>query len=331
MTPQAALLAGLTVGGLSCLAVQGGLLLGFLARRNEDRGERDGLWTVVAPIGAFLMAKIAAYTLLGFGLGLLGSRLQLTLSSRLWLQAAAGAFMVLSGIRLFFPRWLPWLELQPPASIRRLVRHSARLRAWFAPALLGFLTILIPCGTTQAMEASAVATASPTAAAAILFAFTIGTAPLFIVVGVLARGTALLRRRVTTAAAIVVIALGIFSVNGVLVAIDSPYALQNEMASLRVLLNDSTDDAPATSRVTIAVAASGYSPSELTVPAGTPVKISLERHGTLGCTSLFVIPRLGVSQDIREGDRIITATFPERGSYRFTCGMGMYSGVITAV
>lgn len=332
MTPQAALLAGLTVGGLTCLAVQGGLLLGLMARRSEDHSETEGGWTrLVAPVGAFLIAKITAYTLLGFGLGLLGSRLQLPLGARLWLQAAAGVFMILSGLRLFFPHWLPWLDIHPPASIRRIVRNSTRLRIWFAPALLGFLTVLIPCGTTQAMEVSAITTASPAAGAAILFAFTLGTVPLFIVVGILARGTALLRQRVTTGAAIVVIALGIYSVNGVLVAIDSPYAFQNEVASLRGLLNGSSESTPATGRVTIAVAASGYSPSQLTVPAGAPVTIALERHGTLGCTSLFVIPKLGVSQDIREGNRTITATFPQPGSYRFTCGMGMYSGVINAV
>lgn len=331
MTPLAALIAGLTTGGLTCLAVQGGLLLGVLAKRDENQ-KAERTWTsIIAPIGAFLVAKLIAYTLLGLGLGLLGSKLQLSLTARLWLQVAAGVFMILSGIRLFFPRWLPWLDIHPPASVRRFVRHSARTQTSFAPAILGFLTILIPCGTTQAMELAAITTGSAFEAAAILFAFVLGTAPLFVVVGILARGTAVLQRRLTAGAAIVVVTLGLYSINGVLIATDSAYSAQNITASVRKVFSPKEQTTETVSRVTIVVAPNGYSPSRVTVPAGQAVQIALERQGALGCTSLFLIPKLSIQTDISRGNKVVTATFPEPGSYRFTCGMGMYSGVIDAV
>src|SRR5689334_2836568 len=85
-----AFVTGLTTGGLSCLAVQGGLLASSLAHQIEQdyleqaaqnkkqRGKRNQPKphsSSAFPIFLFLIAKIVAYTLLGALLGLLGSYL----------------------------------------------------------------------------------------------------------------------------------------------------------------------------------------------------------------------------------------------------------------
>jgi plastocyanin len=164
-----------------------------------------------------------------------------------------------------------------------------------------------------------------------MLAFTLGTAPLFILIGVLARGTAVLQRRLTALAAIVVMGLGVYSINGALVAFDSPYSFQNEVAAFRAAFGAREEMAAARSEVTIAVSATGYAPASVTVPAGEPVSISLQGQGALGCVSVFLIPKLSIVANLRQGTTLVTATFPERGRYRFTCGMGMYSGIIDAV
>src|SRR3989344_5932174 len=117
MTPIAAFLTGLSTGGLTCLAVQGGLLVGLLARRQEDPTASTRWQILLLPVAAFLLAKLAVHSALGFGLGWLGDSIQLTTVARIWLQTFAGLFMLLAGIRLFFPHWLPWLTISPPASI----------------------------------------------------------------------------------------------------------------------------------------------------------------------------------------------------------------------
>src|SRR5712691_6491817 len=73
--------------------------------------------------------------------------------------------------------------IQPPKFLTRLVRKQSKSQAMFAPALLGAFTIFIPCGTTQAMMALAVASGKPLLGAAILFAFVLGTSPVFFVLG----------------------------------------------------------------------------------------------------------------------------------------------------
>src|SRR5215208_3554334 len=83
-----AFVTGLTTGGLSCLAVQGGLLASSLAHQIEQdyveqaaqkkTKKKSKVQTPVhsnsaLPILLFVIAKIIAYTLLGALLGLLGS------------------------------------------------------------------------------------------------------------------------------------------------------------------------------------------------------------------------------------------------------------------
>jgi sulfite exporter TauE/SafE len=279
------------------------------------------------------VAKIFIYSLLGFGLGAVGSKLQITSAVSFWLQFVAGMFIIVTGLRLIWPSWLPWLAITPPAGIRRYIRGHAKSDAWVAPAMLGLLTILIPCGTTIAIETAAVATGKAIQGAAILFAFTLGTAPLFFLMGVLAKGTTLFQKKLAYATAAIVIGLGFYTANGALVTIDSPYSWQNEIAALRVALGGGQSNTmEAATTVTINVAPNGYTPNEVSVPAGQRVTLALAAKGQLGCTSVFRIPKLDLEEQLASFKTTnLNVTFPNAGRYSFSCGMGMYTGTINAV
>src|SRR3989338_5969666 len=88
-------ITGLFAGGLTCLAVQGGLLVSSIAQQEEDKLADEVKNTDhIIPILSFLVTRLIAYTLLGIVLGLLGSVAQLSLSMRVFLQFAIGIFMV---------------------------------------------------------------------------------------------------------------------------------------------------------------------------------------------------------------------------------------------
>lgn len=334
MTPLAAFITGISTGGLSCMAVQGGLLLGLFAQhRSSETETRRRWWALLLPVSAFLIAKIFAYTILGFGLGAVGSKLQLTSTISVWLQTFAGLVILITGIRIIFPQWLPWMAITPPASIRRFIRRQSKNDSWVAPAFLGLLTILIPCGTTIAMETAAVATGSAVQGAAILLAFTLGTAPLFFLVGILAKGATLVQRKLVWATAALVIGLGIYTLNGALVMIDSPYTIQNEIKALTWAFGGKEEaHTAATATITINVSGTGYSPDEVTVPAGRPVTFTLATGSSLGCASIFRIPKLKIEKTLQtETANILVTTFPSAGQYTFSCGMGMYTGIINAI
>ena len=189
-----------------------------------------------------------------------------------------------------------------------------------APALLGALTLLIPCGTTLAIEAAAITTGHPLQAATIMLAFTLGTAPLFLVLGILARGSAMLQRRLTYVAAAFVIGVGLYTFNGVLVLTDSPYSWQNEVAAFRQAVGASGTAADGQSQTadanpTIEVSATGYTPNAVTVPAGQPVTLTLNGKGNTGCTSVLRIPKLQIQKVLSPNSTdTITATFPQPGA-----------------
>src|SRR5690348_14117541 len=79
-------LTGLLAGGLSCMAVQGGLLAATVAQRQQSKLTSLTASGNATPIFIFLSAKLVAYTLLGFLLGLLGSTLQFSSVLQMMLQ-----------------------------------------------------------------------------------------------------------------------------------------------------------------------------------------------------------------------------------------------------
>ncbi|MBU1967367.1 sulfite exporter TauE/SafE family protein, partial [Patescibacteria group bacterium] len=157
-------LTGLTTGGLACLAMQGGLLASVIANQKEqehgemgdDKDKRkarkfDQLdWM---PAGMFLVTKLVAHTLLGFLLGLLGSAVTLSLSMRLGFQVFTAIFIFATAMNLLNVHPIfRYLAFQPPKFLQRMIRNTSKSRALFAPAVLGLVTVFIPCGVTQAME-----------------------------------------------------------------------------------------------------------------------------------------------------------------------------------
>jgi uncharacterized protein len=264
-----AFITGLTTGGLSCLAVQGGLLTSSIAaeleqsvqgstvggKRGESefarrrspagrKGQQRGRSPVPAaqrsparpplragrPILLFLAAKIVAYTILGFFLGLLGSVLQLTATMRAVLQFAIGIFMIGTALRLFNVHPIfRYFVVQPPAFVTRYIRRTAKGRAGdVTPLFLGALTVLIPCGVTQAMMAVAIGTGNPLTGAAIMLAFTLGASPVFFTVAYLAtRLGGRLEAGFMRVVAVLMLVLGLVSVEAGLNLMGSPYSVAN--------------------------------------------------------------------------------------------------------
>src|SRR3989344_2995919 len=88
---------GLLTGGLTCLAVQGGLLATAMAQEEEEQQQNErheSRRPSAMPIVWFLSAKLLAYTILGFLLGLLGSALELSVGASVVLQFAVIIFML---------------------------------------------------------------------------------------------------------------------------------------------------------------------------------------------------------------------------------------------
>ncbi len=325
-------LTGLTVGGLTCLAVQGGLLASVITAQEK----RHAIYATAV----FLIAKFVSYTLLGFILGAFGGAVNIGGNFQTVMQLVAGIYMVAVALNLLnIHPIFRYAIITPPRFLTKLVRNQSKSKDFFAPAMLGAMTIFIPCGTTLAMEAFAISSANPFLGAGVMAAFILGTIPLFFGIGWLTSvlGDAF-KSKFFKLAAVVVIYLGITSINGSLVAMGSPLTLQTVAENFPISFSNSGDSPEIVEEVAIdqnpqiIITSSGYSPNYLRVKNGVPVSIKLISRDAYSCASAFRIPSLGIAKNLRAYEtQMITFTPQKVGRIAFTCSMGMYRGVIEVI
>lgn len=333
------------MGGFSCLAVQGGLLASTIAsREEEDLEEGKRKKHTLIPTISFLVTKFAAYVILGFILGLFGEKLQISDTVRTYMQLAAGIYMVIVAFNLLNVHPIfRYAIIQPPRFLTKMVRNQSKSKDLFAPGLLGAMTIFIPCGTTLAMEALAISSGSALSGALILGAFILGTSPLFLVIGYLttALGDAF-RTKFLKLAAVLVIYLGLSTVNGSLILAGSPVTIKSMIEAIPIQVNFGEERLTTESNirnedgvqiVDITVFPNGYEPNYVRVKAGVPVRMNLNMPpGSYGCTSVFVIPQMGIRKRLTPGNSDAVAFTPSQpGKITWTCSMGMYSGVMEVI
>ncbi|MBW4061678.1 sulfite exporter TauE/SafE family protein [Candidatus Saccharibacteria bacterium] len=384
-------ITGLTTGGLSCLAVQGGMLASSIAVSTEEemteqistRGteyehelellnqrdlsksryaealqnlkhrypvlvteKRNGKQRLATPIVLFLVAKLVAYTLLGFMLGWLGSMLQLTPMMRAILQISIGIFMVGTALRLLNVHPIfRHFALEPPKAVTRYIRRKTKSNnsSWFQPMFLGALTVFIPCGVTQAMMALAVASGTPITGALIMFAFVLGTTPLFFTLAYLATKLgSKLQDRFWKVAGVLVLILGLVAIDSGLNLAGSPIS----SVALRQLIDSGVQDdqtpnstveggvvadtsADASNELTMRITDSAYSPAIMQAKAGAPIRLTVTTADVKGCARSLVIPSIGYQKVFdTTGTETIELPAQKPGKIRLTCSMGMYNAQI---
>ncbi|MFN2534068.1 MAG: hypothetical protein ABR528_02320, partial [Pseudonocardiaceae bacterium] len=130
MNLAAVLVTGLFAGGVSCAAVQGGLLTGLITRQHtttatlaaaggtlkadnihshrpgttvsaqtvQGLSGRGQLGDDLAPVGGFLAGKLVAHTAFGALLGGLGGAVALSVGTRTVVQIGAGLLILIFGL-----------------------------------------------------------------------------------------------------------------------------------------------------------------------------------------------------------------------------------------
>lgn len=287
----------------------------------------------------FLAAKLVVYTLLGFVLGWLGSVFYLSPILKGAIQIAIGIFLLGNGLRMFNVHPIfRYFTFEPPSSITRFIRKVSKGNDRLAtPLFLGALTILIPCGITQAAMAVAVGTGDPLMGAAVMAAFVLGTSPTFFGVTVLATGMAkVFNKYLIPIVAVFVLGLGLITIDGGLNLIGSPLsssAIWHTLTDIPQSADNQTDGTASGSLskvINISARNSGYSPTQLKAPAGQPIQLVLTTNNTQSCSRAFMIPALGIQELLpTTGQTVLEIPAQNPGAIlRFTCSMGMYNGVI---
>jgi uncharacterized protein len=348
-----AFLAGLTTGGLSCLAVQGGILTTVIVNQKKiefDYLKRKGMvpnnrldrldWL---PVLLFLMAKLIAYTGLGFILGALGSVISLTISIKVGFQLFAALFMFASAMNLLNVHPIfRYVVFEPPKFLRKIIRKESQANQFFTPITLGFLTIFMPCGVTQVMEVAAINSGKPIEGALIMAFFVIGTMPLFTLIGLLAAKMSEVWENVfQKVAATMLIAMSLYTLNGALIIMDAPVSTQKIGDKIQTLKAYETGQGQTNAdstlvngiqKVEINIGNHGYTPNYFTVKMGVPVELKLKTNGAYSCANAFTMRAFNIFTQLEAKDeKTYTFTPTQKGRFTFACSMGMYTGVMEVI
>jgi hypothetical protein len=231
--------------------------------------------------------------------------------------------------------------------------------------VLGFLTILVPCGVTLSVEFLVIASGSPITGAAAMGLFVIGTSPLFAVIGyALRRATTVLRGHLTKLAALAVAVAGLLSMNSGLalrgsaitlakvaprVSAAVPAALGGGRAATDGLTGKPSDTEKPLPLATVGpdgvqvveihvfygdMAGGGtpYDPTVVQAQAGIPTHLKLVAANSLGCAGDIVVQGRGIERALTAGtETVIDLGVLSPGIVGFTCGTGMYGGAIDVV
>lgn len=336
-------LTGLTTGGFTCAAMQGGILASLIAnQKNREVKKGFGVddW---GPVVSFLTAKLLAHLVLGLLLGLLGSVVDLSLSARLFFQAFAALFMFSTAMNLLdIHPIFRYVCLTPPKFIYKFVRRDGVSSTLLAPGIFGLLTVFIPCGVTQAMAVLAINSGSWLQGGLIMGSFVLGTIPMFALIGIsTARFSELWRRDFLVVAAIVLIFMSLQSINGIMTVLNSPYSLERFGPKIVKLLPPYNFSKPTivtpdlvagVQPVTITIDNDGYMPKSFAVKAGIPVSLKVSAGEVYTCAAAFTFRAFGINAYVKPNtDQIFTFTPDKKGLYTFSCSMGMYSGTMEVI
>ncbi len=195
--------------------------------------------------------------------------------------------------------------------------------------IVGMLTVLLPCGFTITTEGLAVASGDPIRGGLMMGAFAMGTLPILLVIG-LSSGKLLEKSHWSDlflkTAGILVIALAIYNVNNQMNVLGTyPPTLRRSD-----VLKDVTTELQT---IRMEVNSRGYEPNYFQVKAGGKIRWEITDTGTSGCTNAIIARQLFAGEiRLTPGETSIKEfTIEKPGSYRFSCWMGMATGIIEAI
>lgn len=311
---------------LHCAGMCGGILL------SQTLGSSSGERYALRPALLYNLGRVISYTALGGAVGAVGSALALTPMTKAVVMLLAGLFMVVAGANMAGWKVLRKLLIRLP--LRGTLPGDRTGMRKSGPLVVGLLNGLMPCGPLQTMQIYALGTGSFAKGAFTMLVFALGTVPVMLLIGVL---SGLLSKgftqRLARLSGALVIGLGIIMFNRGLTLAGYGLPVPGDAfarggASSGQVAKALVENGVQT--VTMVADSRGYLPNLLYVQKGVPLRWVIEGRQINSCNNQIIVPSLGISKTLRTGENVVEFT-PGEGDIRFSCWMGMISGLIRVV
>jgi sulfite exporter TauE/SafE/copper chaperone CopZ/plastocyanin len=335
---------GLFAGFSTCAALVGGLLLSLAKQWGQIYAREEKFLTKLQPYLLFNLGRILSFALLGGIIGLIGAKIKFSLGFTAILILLVSLLMVALGLQMLGVKYFQKFQITLPRFITRKIAYEKNFQGKFMPILLGAFTFFLPCGFTLTAQSLALISGSFWQGAAIMFFFALGTA-----VGLLAIGFSSVKflekphlsEKFLKVAGTLVLFFAFYNFNAQLNVLGLPSLSDLKLDSFAQAIyqknsfNDKDLPPIVNGKQIIKMKASryGYEPNYFKVRVGIPVRWEIEDVGTSGCTNAIVAKGLFPDEiPLTPGKVSVKEFTPTRpGKYKFSCWMGMVSGIIEVV
>lgn len=332
---------GLLAGISSCAALVGGLVLSMSKQWNDLYPGKNSKSKKVQPHLMFNLGRIISYAVLGSILGVIGNKIQISFSFTTALIMVVSAIMILLGLQMLGVKKLRRFQITMPKFITRYAANESNFKGRYMPFIMGALTFFLPCGFTITAQGLALLSGNPIQGGLIMLFFALGTMPAIFAIGLSSikfSSRPHWSNRFSKIAGILVLFFAIFNINAQLNVLGLPSLNNINLSGVNKTIdqangNTENDFPPIVNGkqvIKMEASASGYKPNYFKVKMGVPVRWEITDTGTSGCTNAVISKGLfdGVIQLTPGKISVKEFTPTKAGKYKFSCWMGMISGVI---
>jgi len=317
---------GLLAGVSSCAALVGGIVLSM--SKQWSGGIRPHL--------LFNSGRLVSFAIFGILLGAVGNFLQMSLTASALMTIVVSILMVFLSLQMLGFKKFRRFQLAVPKSMTRFVANESNFRGRYLPFVLGALTIILPCGFTLTAQGIALTSGSPLQGGLIMLFFALGTLPVLLMIGFSSAKLTQkphLSDQFQRLAGLLVLFFAIYNVNAQLNVLGFSSLSDLGLGKSSALVDGLAPVVSGKQVLKMDALAYGYEPSYFKLQAGVPARFEITDKGVSGCTNAVISKGLFDGQiDLGGGKTSVKEFTPEKvGRYKFSCWMGMVSGVIEVV
>ena len=336
-------LLGLLAGVSSCAALVGGVILSMSKQWIGMYSERNSTLEKLQPHFMFNAGRIASYAILGGAIGALGSKLQISLTFTSVLIVAVSVIMVFLALQMLGVNKFQKFKFAMPRFITRRIADETKFKGKQMPFLMGALTFFLPCGFTITAQGLALLSGNALQGALIMLFFVIGTTPALLAIGLSAVKFSKkphMADKFLKVAGVLILFFALFNINSQLNVLGfsslSDIKFNSNQQNKQIINNNKEGFPPIVNGkqvIKMNASGSGYAPNYFKVKAGIPIRWEITDKGTSGCTNAIISKGLFDGQiSLTPGEISVKEFTPTKaGKYKFSCWMGMVSGIIEVV
>ena len=341
---------GLLAGVSTCAALVGGLVLSLSKQWLDLYGDRGSNLENSKPHILFNVGRIISYALLGALLGFLGAKFRISQTFTSFLVLFVSALMLILAMQMLDAQWFNRFRIALPKSLSYQITKKGADGGKWLPLVVGFLTFLLPCGFTLAVEGMAVLSGNALKGLMIMFFFVLGTTIPLLVIGFSSAkliASPKTSEKFLKVAGILIIFFVLYNINfqfGIIRYLTNKFESNNQQSANTSQWSDGAhqnnqnviNDQSQGIQIIKAIytESNDIQPNEFEVKVGRSVRFEIDvQDDGYGCMGTIMVPGLWNNpQSLRKGSLIIMEFIPRQaGNYKITCAMGVSRGVIKVI